>query len=474
MRTAYLDCIGGISGDMTLGALIDAGLDVEALVAGLRTLDLPPWELEVGRTHKLGIAATTVEVVVRGEAAGAAPLLRLPPTDAPLESPGHTHSHEASAHSHDHTHAAPHTHSHTETHTHSHTETHTHTNLQPSTFNLQPHDHTHTDSSTRTFGDVAALIRGSGLPEPVKTQAEAVYRRLAAAEAAAHGATLEAVHFHEVGAVDSIVDVVGAVLGLHLLGVERIVCSPLPNGHGFVRCAHGMMPIPPPATAELLKGCPLRQVDVQGELVTPTGAALASTLAAEFGALPGFTIREVGYGAGHKDFPFPNLLRVVIGDDGPAARTGKEATDVVLIEANIDDQSPQLYAGVMAALFDAGALDVWLTPIQMKKNRPAQTLSVLCEAGLREALTHILFVETTTLGVRYSDWKRTCLDREWVEVATPYGTVRVKVGRQDGELRTAMPEYEDCRGRADECEVPVKMVQAAAAAAAWGLLGPGR
>lgn len=477
MRTAYFDCIGGISGDMTLGALIDAGVDVDALLAGLRTLNLPPWELEVGRTRKSGIAAATVEVVVRGEAAGAAPLMRVPPADAPLE---HTHGGHAHEHTHEHIHgghAHEHVHYHEEAstpavqHAHDNAPSHSHDHSAPG-----GHAHSHTHGSegdhggTRTFGEVAALIRGSGLPDAVKEQAERVYRRLAEAEATVHGATLDRIHFHEVGAVDSIVDVVGAVYALHLLGVERVLCSPLPTGKGFVRCDHGQMPVPPPATAELMKGCPLRQVDVEGELVTPTGAALASTLAEGFGGWPGFTVREVGYGAGRKDFPFPNLLRVVIGDDDSVP---EEATAVTLIEANIDDQSPQLYDGAMDALFAAGALDAWLTPIQMKKNRPAQTLSVLCEPADVDAMTRVIFTETTTLGVRFGSWKRACLQREWMEVETQYGAVRVKVARQDGELRTAMPEYDDCRRVAAASGAPVKLVQAAAAAAAWRRLQAG-
>ncbi|MCC2668347.1 MAG: hypothetical protein K0Q72_818 [Armatimonadetes bacterium] len=478
MRVAYLDCIGGISGDMTLGALLDAGVDRAALEAGLRTLNLPNWELQVGRTRKSGIAGTKVEVVVGGAAAGNAPMMRVPPDDAPLETSGHTHSH-----SHTHTHSESHTHSHAETYVHDtristaigHRPARTASPTPPVTStpsgagNARPPEHlnnahSHDGSVTRTFGDVAALIRASGLPEVVKERAERVYRRLAEAEAAVHGASLETVHFHEVGAVDSIVDVVGSVYGLYLLGIERVICSPLPNGKGFVRCAHGLMPIPPPATAELLKGCPLRQVDVEGELVTPTGAALASALAESFGPLPGFTVREVGYGAGGKDFPFPNLLRIVVGDDDTAPA---EATTVTLIEANIDDMSPQVYDSAFTALFAAGALDVWITPIQMKKNRPAHTLSVLCEPAAAEQVTGVLFAETTTLGVRSTEWKRSCLQREWVSVETPYGAVRVKVGRQAGELRTATPEYEDCRERAVERGVPVKLVQAAATAAAF-------
>lgn len=441
MRIAYFDCIGGISGDMTLGALIGAGADVDALRAGLRTLRLPPWELEVGAAVKCGIAARRVEVAVRGESAGSAPLLRTPPPDQPLAGSGHTHA----SHSHSHSHGG-------HSHEHGPAETHTHGDAE--------------GSGAGTFGEVRDLIRGSGLPGPVKERAEAVYRRLAEAEAAVHGTTLESVHFHEVGAVDSIVDVVGAVYALHLLGVERVVCSPLPNGHGFVRCAHGMMPVPPPATAELLKGCPTRPVDIEAELVTPTGAALAAALASEFGWMPAMEVRAVGYGAGRKDFPFPNVLRVVVGEE----KAAKEATDVVIVEANIDDQSPQLYEGVMAALFEAGALDVWLTPILMKKGRPAHTLHALCEPGALERVNRVLFEETTTLGVRYSEWRRACLEREWISVETPYGAVRVKVGRQDGELRTATPEYDDCRARAAEAGVPVKQVQAAASALAWQTL----
>lgn len=450
MKIAYFDCVGGIAGDMALGALLDAGADLESLVVGLKSLDLPPWELQVGRTTRSGIAANSVEVLVRGEAAGSAPLLRHPPSDAPLATGGgHSHSHEHT-HEHSHSHAHEHSHSH-EAHSHEHTHSHA--------------EEGH--AGTRTFAEVAGVIRGSELPERVKQRAEAVYRRLAAAEAAVHGSTLETVHFHEVGAVDSIVDVVGAVYALELLGVERVLCSPLPNGHGFVRCAHGMMPVPPPATAELLKGCPLRAVDIEAELVTPTGAALVSALAAEFGPAPSMTLEGVGYGAGRKEFPFPNLVRVLVGE---VRETPAEAATVTLIEANIDDQSPQLYEGAMQALFAAGALDAWLTPIQMKKGRPAVTLSVLCPPESREELTRILFRETTTLGVRYSDWSRTCLDREWLEVETEFGPVRVKVARQEGELRTAAPEYEDCRARAAEAGVPVKLVHAAASAAAWDTL----
>lgn len=453
MKTAYFDCIGGISGDMTLGALIHAGADGDLLREGLASLGLPEWELQIEPAMKCGISGRKVEVLVGGVAAEAAPLLHAPPRDQPLPMGGHSHEHTHGGHEHSHqTHTHPH-----EPHTHSH-EAHSHSH--------EPRSHSQegTEGGASTLAQVTSLIRRSALPAPVKETAERVYTRLAEAEASVHGTTPDRVHFHEVGAVDSIVDVVGAVYALHLLGVERVVCSPLPNGHGFVRCAHGMMPIPPPATAELLKGCPIRPVDVQGELVTPTGAALVSALATEFGPLPAMTVEAVGYGAGTKDFPFPNLLRVVIGE---TVERPREDTRVTLIEANIDDQSPQLYESVSAALFDAGALDVWLTPILMKKGRPAQTLSVLCEPSARERLSGVIFAETTTLGVRYSNWERDCLEREWISVETEWGPVRVKLGKQGGELRTAAPEYEDCRSLAAEASVPVKQVQAAAAALAW-------
>lgn len=490
MRVAYLDCVGGISGDMLLAALLDAGAPLEALTAGLRSLPLPGWELEVSRVERSSLAALYVTVRVGDDAADDAPLLQLPPPDAPLEPVASTdqEDHEPGG---GHSHAHEHGHS----HTHEHGHAHTHESPPASTFERPgappTHAHPHSDSElpehthsafghdgagdtenphhgTRTFADVARIIRASSLPHGVREQAVGVFRRLAEAEAAVHGSTLDAVHFHEVGAVDSIVDVVGAVFALHLLGVERVYCSALPNGHGFVRCAHGRMPIPPPATAELLKGAPLRAVDVEAELVTPTGAALATALAEEFGPMPSLRLLGVGYGAGKKQFVFPNLVRVMLGE---IESNSSQAAEVFLIEANIDDQSPQLYEAAFGVLLSAGALDVWVTPILMKKGRPAQTFSVLCRPEDRERLTHILFQETTTLGVRYSAWGRTCLDREWIETDTAFGSIRVKVGREEGVIRTIAPEYEDCRKRATETGTPLKVVHGAALAAAWVRLG---
>ena len=319
---------------MALAALLDAGADVDALQQGLRTLNLPPWELAITRTQKRGIAAAHVEVAVHGHAAGAAPLLHAPEPE-----------HES---------ARPRT-------------------RRPRTRRPRAPPRRAYPRRSADLRRGGRPIRASQLPDAVKQKSEAVYRRLAEAEASVHGSTLEAVHFHEVGAVDSILDVVGTVYALHLLGIERVICSPLPTGHGFIQCAHGLLPVPAPATVALLRGCPLRPVDVDGELVTPTGAALAATLADAFGGLPGFTVRQAGYGAGRKEFPFPNVVRVIVGDDETAP---SEATAVTLIEANIDDQSPQLFEAAMAGLVRGGGAGRFgLAPIQMKKNRPAQISS---------------------------------------------------------------------------------------------------
>lgn len=339
VRIAYFDCFAGISGDMTLGALIAAGVDEAELRRGLESLRLPGWELRTRRVQKHAITATDVTVIdhAHGDAAHSH---ESGGHDHDLSEPGpqsHTHSHthvDASGRVYEHEHEQEHQHegahrqaasrSHTYTyaysrgqgrqHVHVHSQTHSHSRGEGQS---HAHEHEHEDARAhvhgRGLGEILAMIRESGLPEPVKEQASAVFQRLGEAEAKIHDVPVETIHFHEVGAVDSIIDIVGSVLGLHLLGVERIVCSPLPAGYGFVRAAHGLMPIPAPATMELLKGVPVRPVDVEGELVTPTGAALMVTLADEFGRMPAMRVEAIGYGAGKKEFPFPNLLRVCIG-----------------------------------------------------------------------------------------------------------------------------------------------------------------
>ena len=279
------------------------------------------------------------------------------------------------------------------------------------------------------------------------------------AEAAIHGTTLEHVHLHEVGALDSIIDIVGAVYAIESLGVDRVVSSPLNVGSGSIRSAHGLYPVPAPATLRLLKGAPIYSGPQQAEMVTPTGALLVSSYANEFGTIPAMRVRAVGYGAGSRDFPdTPNVLRVLIGETDTTA----PSTSVVVIEADIDDMNPQIFGVVMDALLAQGALDVYYTPIQMKKNRPGVLLTAIAPLEARARLTSTIFRETTTIGVRYREMVRECLDREEVTVQTPVGAVRVKVARRDGEILNASPEFEDCARIARERNIPVKEVQALA------------
>jgi uncharacterized protein (TIGR00299 family) protein len=386
MKVAYFDCFAGASGDMILGALIDAGLSPDDLRERLSALRLPGWRLNVQRIVKRGLAATSVEV------------------------------------------------------------------------------ESEVKSAERTLGDIEALIANSALPERDRTLALRIFRRLAEAEAQVHGVSLEQVHFHEVGAVDAMVDVVGAVSGLSLLGVERVHVSPLPLGRGFVHAAHGLLPLPGPAVIELLRGVPVVGRETEGETVTPTGAAILTTLAASYGALPPFTIRHVGYGAGRREAEYPNALRVLIGETEIEANVEW----LVLLETNIDDLNPQVYDHVMNRLLGAGALDVWLTPVQMKKNRPGVLVSVLCQAADEAALTGILFRETTTLGLRRQMTERRRLPREIREVQTRFGPARVKVAFANGQVLRAVPEYEDCKRLAEANGVPLREVLAEAERLAQG------
>ncbi len=381
MRIAYADCFSGISGDMFLGALVDAGLALDDLRADLARLDLPDaYELRAREVRKGALRATQVEVVAAGE--------------------GHHH---------------------------------------------------------RGLADIAALIEGSDLPDSVKAASLAVFRRLAGAEARVHGEPVEAVHFHEVGAVDSIVDVVGAAIGLERLGIEQLYASALPVGGGQVESAHGTLPLPAPATLELLAeaGAPLVPSPARAELVTPTGAALLAALA-RF-EQPEMALRRVGVGAGQRDLPWPNVLRLWVGE----AEAGPPA-QVALLETNIDDMNPEFYGHVMARLFEAGALDVYLTPITMKKNRPATMLSVIARPADEAALADILLAETSTLGVRARTLRRYEAGRAVQMVSTPYGEVPVKLKLRDGKPVMAAPEYEACSRLAREHNVSLMRVYQAA------------
>jgi uncharacterized protein (TIGR00299 family) protein len=334
-----------------------------------------------------------------------------------------------------------------------------------------PPAHSHGDDDShghhhgRHLSDIEAMIAGSDLSAPVKDNARAIFRRLGEAEAKVHGVPVESVHFHEVGAVDSIVDIVGACIALDLLGVTRIVASPLPVGHGMVRTAHGLMPIPAPATAALCAGIPTVPVDIEGELVTPTGAAILATLADAFGPPPPMTTTSVGYGAGTKDFPErPNLLRVVLGEERAAA-TGWRSEELLLLESNIDDMTPQLLGHFMELCLEHGALDATLAPVQMKKNRPGVTVSVLCDAAHREGLLRLFARETSTLGVRVLPAHRLSLPRAIEIVETPYGPVEVKVAALPDGGRKAHPEYDSARAAATRAGVPLAEVMRVASAA---------
>ncbi|MDT4967690.1 MAG: pyridinium-3,5-bisthiocarboxylic acid mononucleotide nickel chelatase [Acidobacteriota bacterium] len=319
---------------------------------------------------------------------------------------------------------------------------------------------TATEHSHRHLNDILTIIDGSALSESVKERATRIFVRLAQAEAKIHAVPIEDIHFHEVGALDAIIDVVGACIGFELLKIDRFVCSELHVGSGMVEMAHGRFPIPPPAVAELLKDAPVYASDIKGELVTPTGAAIISTVCTEFGPLPRMELASTGYGAGSREYPnFPNVLRLMVGGD---EASGDDTERLLLIETNIDDMSPQLYGHVMDQALRLGALDCFFTPVQMKKNRPGVLISVLCRPSDREAICDLLLAETTTLGVRYYEVMRRALQRETVRVETVYGPIDVKVARMNGSAVKEMPEYEQCRRAAEVAKVPLQVVEQAA------------
>lgn len=413
-KTLYLDCFAGISGDMFLGALLDCGLDFELLKSELAKLGVPGYELSLTRVDRSGISAAKFDV-------------HLSETHAETESVPHTHTH---SHPHEHTHA------------HAHGEV----------------EHSH----HRALSDIKRLIAASGLSEPVKARATQIFQRLGEAEAKIHNIPLESVHFHEVGALDSIVDIVGVCIGLEALQIERVIASPLHVGSGTFKCAHGTYPVPGPAATELLQGVPIYAKDIQGELVTPTGAALVAILAESFGPLPLLKIERSGYGAGTREYPkFPNVLRVVIGELLSDAHDTPNT--ITVIEANLDDLSPQVLGHVMELALAAGALDLFYTPVQMKKNRPGVLLTLLCQPADRPRMCELLFRETTTLGLRYREEQREILQREFVTVITAYGPIRLKLAKNpDGRVLNAAPEYEDCRAAAETHLVALRDVQTAA------------
>jgi len=435
MRIAYIDCFSGMSGDMFLGALIDAGVSPEVLENAVAALDVGA-RLEITKVNRSGITATKVDVLVNGQ--------KEIPSEMVAAS-GHEHSH---AHEH---------HEHDEHHAHTHVEAHAHsdTHSQPSSRAgaSAPHGH------GRSLKEIKAIIGKAQLSEHAKQTAIRIFEALGAVESKIHNMDIGSVHFHEVGAVDAMVDIVGAAVGAEALGVGEFVCSPLNVGGGTVKCAHGVFPVPAPATVELLAGAPVYSSGMQVELLTPTGAAIVKTLATRFGAFPEMKIEKSGYGAGTRDFPGnPNVVRLVVGESA-ASLTAKTAQDTVsVVEANLDDLNPQVFGYVMDRLLSEGALDVFGMPVQMKKNRPGTLLTVLCKPEDAAKLTQIIFAETTTLGVRRREEQRQTLARRWVSVPTPWGDVRMKVASLNGTITNYAPEYEDCRRIASERHLPLKTV----------------
>jgi len=420
-RLLYLDCFSGVSGDMLLGACLDAGVPLDAVRAALGSLGLDDYDVSATRVLRAGVSATRW---VLDE--------RIPAGAVPSQEREQVHGHE-SGQGHGAAGGAQHEHG------------------------GAPHRHPH-----RHVAGIERLIARSALAPVSRDRAIALVRRLAAIEADIHQMAIEDVHLHEVGALDSIVDIVGGVFALEWFGADRIVASPLNLGSGTVRCAHGTFPVPAPATARLTQGVPVYQDGPAVELTTPTGALLVTGFADAFGPLPPMRVEAIGYGAGSRDFPDrPNVLRILVGEaEAPAAAPSRDRVTLVTFE--IDDMNPQIYGVLMDTLLAAGALDVYYTAVQMKKNRPGTLVTVMAPPERRTALSAIVFRETTTLGVRYHDVEREVLARDIVTVTTPWGDVPIKVARLGGAVTNAAPEFDACVTLARAHGVPVKDIQAAA------------
>jgi pyridinium-3,5-bisthiocarboxylic acid mononucleotide nickel chelatase len=380
MNLAYFDCFSGISGDMTLGALLDAGCDLARLRSDLQSLQVPGWEITAEKVWKNGMAATYARVTTEDQ------------------------------------------------------------------------------KKHRSLTDILEILKNSKLDDRVRDRATLIFQKLGEAEARVHDVPLDKIHFHEVGAVDAIIDIVGACIGFHQLRIDKFACSPLNVGGGTAKMAHGVLPVPAPATATLLKGKPTYSNGVQRELVTPTGAAIVATLCDHFGPQPAMTVSAIGYGAGTADLEGqPNVVRIMIGQPAEKLVAGFDE-EISVIEANFDDMNPQIYGYFLEKALAAGALDVYTTSVQMKKNRPGTLLTVLCKPQDASALTTLIFAETTTFGVRTTTAQRRILPREHVSVSTTFGDVRIKLSRINGRIQHAAPEFDDCRKLAVEKNVPLQQV----------------
>ncbi len=406
MRILYLDCFSGISGDMMIGALADLGITPSTFEWELSKLELGDCHLHFERQTRGGISG--VKFDVHGGA--------------------------------------------------------THAETVADTRSPESHHHAHSDASSRRFSEIRELLQASGLSDFVKLHATAIFRRIGEAEAKIHGLAIEEVQFHEVGALDSIVDVVLTCVGVEALQITRVYVSELVDGQGTFRCAHGEYPLPAPATLEILRNIPIRQVAVPFELITPTGAAIIAEFHHIVGAMPEMRPTKIGYGLGKRElFDRPNILRAVLGE----AEKSKSSDRIVELQANIDDLSPEILGAVQARLLKAGALDAFFTPIQMKKNRPGILLSVLCRPLDRQKIQELLFRETSTFGIRYQEIERITLDREIVQVQTAFGSIQIKIGSQDGRIFQVSPEFESCNAAAERSQQPLKRIYELAVEAFW-------
>jgi pyridinium-3,5-bisthiocarboxylic acid mononucleotide nickel chelatase len=453
MRIAYLDCFSGVSGDMFLGALIDAGVPSQLLEDTVAALNIGA-RLEISRVQRNGISTIKVDVFSHGE--------KDLPREMYEQSKGHSkhaHGHEVNRSEHgrdEHAHDEP---GHSRAHHGEPVALLEHNYALQGPTPTQPHDHRHSHDHGRGLSDIRGIIRKAKISETAKQSAITIFETLGAAEAKVHDTDIEKIHFHEVGAVDAMVDIVCAAVGVEALGIDEIVCSPLNVGGGTVNCAHGTLPVPAPATLELLRDAPVYSSGIEVELVTPTGAAIVKTLAKRFAPFPRMKVEKTGYGAGTRDFAgHANVVRLTTGEAHAELSSGSPTDTVVVLEANIDDLNPQVFGYVMDRLLEEGALDVFGVPVQMKKNRPGTLLTVLCRADDATKLTQLIFTETTTLGVRQREEKRQTLARDWVTVATRWGNVRVKIASMNGMTTNCAPEYEDCRRIAAERHVPLKNV----------------
>ena len=441
MKTLYLDLFSGISGDMFIGALVDLGLEPARLESELQKLGVSGYHLHVRRAHKSSIAGTKFDVHLDSEHGAAE---------------AHAHGFHQHAHGHGHSHA----HEHGQEHSHDTGHDHEH-----------PHSHEH----SRNFTEIQSLIEKSSLSAWVKQKATAIFHRIAVAEGAIHGVPPEKVEFHEVGAVDSIVDIVGACIALELLGQPKLLASPVVEGWGWLNCAHGRFPIPAPATISILaaRGISVSQCEEPHELVTPTGAALLAELVESFKPLENFTPQKIGFGLGTRDNKTrPNVLRAILGETAPSETGHDWETDrIAILETNLDDVSSEILGHFVESALAEGALDVFHTPIQMKKNRPGVVLTLLCNEADADRFTALILVQTSAFGVRRHLSERRKLRRDFVDVKTPHGPVTVKIGRLDGRIVQTAPEYESCRKLAEQTKVPLKEIYAAASRSAAGCVG---